>query len=223
MNHTSDPTPGAPGAGTTRETEEPSAAQVRTGSTQGVGPRLRALRQERRLLQRELADAAGLSLNAVSLIERDQTSPTVATLERLAQALDVPVVALFSEPAQLTTVILTRPEERERVAIHHGIIERLGKGLEGQKMEAVEITFEPGYEGSQRRQVHSGHELVYVTEGSIWCEVGDRRWELGPRESLFFEARIPHRYGNQDGTRARALVVSWEPDGPGGSLQSHFS
>ncbi len=223
MNHASDPTPVHPGAGTTQDAENPPTERVHISPIKGVGHRLRTLRQERQLLQRELAEAAGLSLNAVSLIERDQTSPTVATLERLAQALDVPVVALFSEPAPMTTVILTRPEDRERVAIHQGIIERLGKGLEGQKMEAVEITFEPGYEGSQRRQVHSGHELVYVTEGSIWCEVGDRRWELGPRESLFFEARIPHRYGNQDGTRARALVVSWEPDGPGGSLQSHFS
>ena len=127
MNHASQPTPVPPGAavpdhdathhdaahhGASHQDATP-VERVRTSPAQGVGQRLRALRQERNLLQRELAEAAGLSLNAVSLIERDQTSPTVATLERLAQALDVPVVALFSEPAPVTTVILTRPTDEE--------------------------------------------------------------------------------------------------------------
>jgi transcriptional regulator with XRE-family HTH domain len=193
------------------------------GMISGIGGRIRALRLERGLLQRELAEAAGLSLNAVSLIERDQTSPTVATLDRLAGALDVPLVALFQQQVAHPSVIATRPLERDRIALHQGLVERLGRGLDGQKMEAVEITLDPGYEGSPRRQVHSGHELVYVTEGRIWCEVGEQRWELQERESLLFEARIPHRYANAGDVGARAVVVSWEPDGPGGSLQSHFS
>ena len=52
-----------------------------------VGSRLRDLRKERQLSQRELADLAGLSPNAISLIERDEQSPSVATLQRLAAAL----------------------------------------------------------------------------------------------------------------------------------------
>jgi mannose-6-phosphate isomerase-like protein (cupin superfamily) len=71
--------------------------------------------------------------------------------------------------------------------------------------------------------MHAGHELVYVVEGELQVEVGERRYELGTRESLLFEARIPHRYSNPGQQPARALIVSWEPDGPGGSLQSHFS
>ncbi len=195
---------------------------ARPGSA-GVGVRVRQLRRERGLIQRELADAADLSLNAVSLIERDRTSPTVATLERLANALDVPLVSLFQTREPRFSVIQTKPEERDRVAVRLGRLERLGRGLENQKMEAVEANLEPGYSGGPRPQIHAGHELIYVVEGTVSCEVGDQKYHLGPRESLLFEARIPHRYRNRGERPARAIIVSWEPDGPGGSLQSHFS
>lgn len=189
----------------------------------GIGARIRELRRERGLIQRELAEAADLSLNAVSLIERDRTSPTVTTLERLANALDVPLVSLFQTMEPRFSVIHTRPDDRDRVAVHLGRLERLGRGLENQKMEAVEANLEPGYKGGPRPQIHAGHELIYVVDGTISCEVGDREYDLEPRQSLLFEARIPHRYRNPGDRPARAIIVSWEPDGPGGSLQSHFS
>ena len=212
--------------GTSGQVDEPDSQRSETAipaETQGLGARIRELRKERGLIQRELAEAADLSLNAVSLIERDQTSPTVSTLERLANAMDVPLVAFFQRREPRLTVIHTAPEVRERVAVRHGQLERLGRGLENQKMEAVEANLEAGYAGGPRPQMHAGHELVYVVEGQLVIEVGERRHELEARESLMFEARIPHRYSNPASQPARALIVSWEPDGQGGSLQSHFS
>ena len=60
-----------------------------------LGARLRGLRKERALSQRELADLAELSPNAISLIERDEISPSVATLQRLAAALGVKMSYFF--------------------------------------------------------------------------------------------------------------------------------
>jgi transcriptional regulator with XRE-family HTH domain len=203
--------------------DEPVGGQTTPRPRVGIGPRIRHLRRERGLIQRELAEAAELSLNAVSLIERGQTSPTVATLERIARALDVPLVSIFQVQEPRFSVIRTSPDDRDRVAVRLGRLERLGRGLEGQKMEAVEINLQPGYSGGPRPQIHAGHELVYVVAGTLSCRVGDQDHHLQARQSLLFEARIPHRYGNPGTEPARAVVVSWEPDGPGGSLQTHFS
>lgn len=203
--------------------DEPVGVEATPRQSVGVGARIRHLRRDRGLIQRELAEAAELSLNAVSLIERGQTSPTVATLERIARALDVPLVAIFQVQEPRFSVILTSPDDRDRVAIRLGRLERLGRGLKGQKMEAVEVNLQPGYSGGPRPQIHAGHELVYVVNGTISCRVGDQDYQLQARQSLLFEARIPHRYGNPGTEPARAVVVSWEPDGPGGSLQTHFS
>src|SRR4030042_3304163 len=62
-----------------------------------LGRRLRAIRDERGLSQRELAANSGLSTNAISLIERDENSPSVATLQMLASALNVKMSYFFDD------------------------------------------------------------------------------------------------------------------------------
>ena len=60
-----------------------------------VGLRLRELRESRRISMRELARRSELSANALSMIERNLTSPSVSTLTKLANALEVPITAFF--------------------------------------------------------------------------------------------------------------------------------
>ena len=62
-----------------------------------LGDKLRQLRSERNISQRDLARMAGLSPNSVSLIERDETSPSVSTLQSLATALNVRMSYFFEE------------------------------------------------------------------------------------------------------------------------------
>jgi transcriptional regulator with XRE-family HTH domain len=62
-----------------------------------VGGRLRDIRQERGLSLRALSEVCGLSVNAISLIERGISSPSVSSLQRLAVALDVPITAFFTD------------------------------------------------------------------------------------------------------------------------------
>ena len=64
-----------------------------------VGNKLRAIREERGLSQRELAQHAGISTNAISLIERDENSPSVSTLQNLAAALNVKMSYFFDDHA----------------------------------------------------------------------------------------------------------------------------
>ncbi len=62
-----------------------------------LGAKLRAIRDERGLSQRELAQRSGLSANAISLIERDENSPSVSTLQSLASALNIKMSYFFEE------------------------------------------------------------------------------------------------------------------------------
>ena len=71
--------------------------------TQAFGAVLRAERRKRGLTQTDLALRAGLSLNFVSLVERGESSPTVATVYALADALELPVEALFALVTQRIT------------------------------------------------------------------------------------------------------------------------
>ena len=82
--------------------------------TSSVGFHLRELRQQRGLSLRALGELSELSANAISLIERGATSPSVSTLHRLATALGVHISYFFTEPIEETRVLLTRAEDRAR-------------------------------------------------------------------------------------------------------------
>ncbi len=63
--------------------------------------RLRRVRRERGLTQEELAGRAGLNRNYVGMVEREESSPTIETLEKLARALEVHPILFFEEGPEM--------------------------------------------------------------------------------------------------------------------------
>ena len=63
-----------------------------------IGERVRQLRLERGLSQRDIENTSGLLRSYLSRVERGHTVPTLETLERLAAALDLPLYRLFCTP-----------------------------------------------------------------------------------------------------------------------------
>ena len=59
------------------------------------GRRLRALREHKQLTQEQLAEAAHISVDFLSLIERGRNAPSFGVLEKLAKALELPAKELF--------------------------------------------------------------------------------------------------------------------------------
>ena len=76
-----------------------------------VGQRIRMLRDQRKLSLRALADRCGLSINAISLIERGENSPTVSSLHVLATALGVPITDFFEEKHIIENIHKVDPPE----------------------------------------------------------------------------------------------------------------
>lgn len=76
-----------------------------------VARRLREFRNDRNLTQEELAARAGLNRNYVGMIERQENSPTVVTLEKLAEVLGIPPKLFFEEIAGATGGKLPRSRQ----------------------------------------------------------------------------------------------------------------
>jgi len=91
-----------------------------------VGIRLRQLREQRGLSIRALARKSGLSANALSLIERGRSSPSVSTLYKVAGAMNVPITTFFQTEPELHDVVHIRAGERTRVPFTRGLVEGLG-------------------------------------------------------------------------------------------------
>lgn len=172
-----------------------------------VGHRLRVLREERAISMRALARRSGLSANALSMIERGLTSPSVSTLNKLATALEVPITAFFRIERAREQVVFRKAAERARVPFLRGVIEGLGGEAFVGRVEAFLLTLESGGSSGPHGMIHTGHEMVFCLRGSLEYEVDNQRYVLEAGDSLIFAAQLIHRWRNSGSTVANAVIV----------------
>lgn len=172
-----------------------------------VGSRLRSLREDRNMSIRGLARKSGLSANALSMIERGKTSPSVSTLYKLADALELPITTFFGEEIERNTVVFIKADERPRVPFQRGIWEGLGGENFVGRMEPFVLTLESGANSGMHTMVHTGHEFVFCLRGQLEYQVEDEFYMLDPGDSLIFSAHLRHRWRNAGGTVCNALFL----------------
>lgn len=172
-----------------------------------VGGRLREMREERRVSMRGLAAKSGLSANALSMIERGKTSPSVSTLYKLADAMGVDITAFFGEPVERQTVVFVSADERARVPFQRGLWEGLGGEKFVGKVLPFVLTLESGGGSGHHTMVHTGHEFVLCLRGELEYQVEKEVYKLRPGDSLIFAARLQHKWRNSGGTVTTALIV----------------
>ncbi len=173
-----------------------------------VGMRLRALREARNLSMRALAAASGLSANALSMIERGKTSPSVSTLYKLADALGVPITAFFTmEEKPLDEVVFIPAAERPRVPFSRGVWEGLGGERFVGRVEPFVLTLESGAMSGPHHLVHSGHEFVFCLRGELEYVVENKIYRLHAGDSLLFAANLRHRWRNPGNVVTNVLFV----------------
>lgn len=193
-------------------------ALTREALSVDVGNRLRQLREMRKVSMRTLAQMSGLSANALSMIERGKTSPSVSTLYRLADALGVPVTDFFSPETSRTRVVFLRSNSRSRLNFQRGLWEGLGgEQFTGRMMPSM-LTLEGGASSGPSSVVHTGHEFVYCIRGQLEYQVEDETYLLEVGDSLLFAAQLKHRWRNpgQDVTQAIIVISDFaEGDQPG--------
>jgi transcriptional regulator with XRE-family HTH domain len=172
-----------------------------------VGLRLKAIRHERGLSLRALAEICELSPNTISLIERGASSPSVSTLQRLATALGVQITSFFTEPVEKLSIILTPAGERATSGSSSVVLESLGYGLEQQACDPFMVTLKEGASSGDRLMMHTGHELVLCLDGELDYEIAGEHHRLGPGDALLFHAELPHRWHNPSKDPARFVLV----------------
>ena len=176
-------------------------------TTVTVGLRMRSLREERAISLRELARRSGLSANALSMIERGLTSPSLSTLAKLASALQVPITTLFREEKVRHDIVFTRAEDRQQEPFFHGLWEGLGGDSFSGRMEAFLLTLESSGSSGSDGILHTGHEFVYCLKGAIEYQVGQQTFIMHPGDSLLFAAQMVHRWKNVSSEEAKAVIV----------------
>ena len=171
-----------------------------------VGKVIRSLRDKQRLSLRELAELSGLSVNAISKIERGENSPTVSSLHQLASALQVHITDLFRQETNQYAVFV-KAEESTILRSNGVIIESLGSGLPNQQLEPFMMIVAPNSVNVSEPISHSGEEFIHCLSGTLEYFIGDESFILEPGDRLLFKATQPHSWRNSGTVPAEVILV----------------
>jgi transcriptional regulator with XRE-family HTH domain len=171
-----------------------------------VGQRLRTFRERQGWSLRVLAEQCGLSINAISRIERGENSPTVSSLQRLASALAVPITDFFLEQPKQSAYHI-RNGNGKQVFYDCYLVEHLGGDLPGQQLEPFLYSIEPGCASAATPVSHPGEEFVHCISGEIEVTVDEQTYLLRTGDSLLFEGTKPHFWQNLGAHPAVMLLI----------------
>lgn len=161
-----------------------------------LGHQIRALRRGRELSVADLGAAARISPGMISKMENGQISPSLASINAVANALNVPITALFSAFEERRDCSYVKKGqgvviERRGTKVGH-IYELLGAGLRGELIvEPYLITLEneaEPYTGFR----HGGIEFIFMLSGEVIYRHADQEYHLVPGDALMFDAEALH-------------------------------
>lgn len=190
--------------------------------TARIARRVHALRTGQRMSLETLAARSGVSRSMISLIERNEASPTAVVLERLATGLNVVLAALFEPPTSST-----QPEHRAEISRradqaswrdpHSGYLRRnvsppsanTASGLVPSTLQIVAVQFPAGarvaYETGAREP--AVHQQVWVLEGTMQITVGEQTFKLDSGDCIAFALDRPVAFFNPTGDITHYAVV----------------
>jgi transcriptional regulator with XRE-family HTH domain len=172
------------------------------------GARLRRARLARRLSLGELAQRSGVTASFLSRVERDGTSPSVANLVAICDALGLPVAELFAVPE--TTLV--RRADRAQLGQLPGtahVSDTLLTPAWAQHVTVLETVAAPGGSGGEELYTMlTQTEVCFVLEGAVEVSVEDQQFVLETGDALTFGGAVPHTWRNaSDEAGARILWV----------------
>ena len=173
-----------------------------------IGNRLKDLRVLKGLTQEELADRAELSKGFISQVERNLTSPSIATLMDILQCLGLTIGEFFNEEPE-EQIVFGHQDYFEKVDTElNNTIRWIIPNAQKHIMEPILLTLQAAG-STYPDNPHEGEEFGYVLSGSISIHLGNRIYRAKKGESFYFIPDKKHFLTTKSGA-----VVLWVSSPP---------
>ena len=182
---------------------------------------IRFLRKKKGMTLEELSEKTHITAAHLSMIERDKREPSIQTLDRIAQALEVDTEVFWWNTVESPTgndaeYDLVRLEDRK---VYHGVYNdkliyeyvtnaALEDDTNWNSMEGYIAKISPeGNTNPFAPTVHKSDEFVYVIRGEMICEIEDSRIEMKAGDSVTIKSNMSHRFMNESDDEVEILMV----------------
>ncbi len=163
-----------------------------------IGREVRAFRKKKNITVAELSALTNLSIGMLSKIENGNTSPSLTTLQALANALSVPLTAFFKTYEERREAVHTKSGEGveierggTRSGHQYNLLGHIGANNSGVIVEPYLIVLSSESDTFKTFQ-HDGIETIYMIEGVVGYRHGTETYRLEAGDTLFFDADAPH-------------------------------
>ena len=175
-----------------------------TDKTTPIGSMLRQRRKELGMTLKDLAAKSGLSSPFISQAERNQTIPSLVSLTKLADALDVDLKYFMEVPHDDS--IVHRGDDLRTIEVDSPVTYfNMSSDLPNKEMDAILMSIPPGHDFPTDRR--AGEDFLFVVEGELEAEVGDVKTTLRKGDAMHFDSRIPHTARNVSEATVMLLYV----------------
>lgn len=167
-----------------------------------IGTSIRAIRKRKGITIPQLCEGTGLSKGFISNVENNKTSPSIATLETIANYLNVPV-AYFLLSRSERMEIIRKDERKVKSSPSGGKIEYLTK--EG-PLRMMIAEMQPGSSTGENHS-HEGKEVHLVLSGRLYIEFGEESAYVETGDTFAWNAIVPHVVKNVGDDVAVMLIA----------------
>ena len=176
-----------------------------------IGDHIRRLRMKRHVSVRTFAAQTGFSPSFISQLENGLVSPSLGSLQKIAEALGVTLGDFFAATAGTAEEsLIVRQSCRRRLdsTWTDAHLEALGPMARGRKLQPVLAIFGPGGRSGKRVHAHSREEFAFVLRGRVILTLSDEDNELSAGDAVTLPAHAPHRWVNSGDEAVEILLVS---------------
>ncbi len=176
----------------------------------GIGEKIKTLRLQNSLTQEELAERSELTKGFISQVERDLTSPSIATLVNILEGLGTNLQKFFSESID-EKIVFSKEDafETENEELKYKL-KWIIPNAQKNAMEPILIEIQPGGK-SKEMEPYEGEEFGYVVNGSIFINMANKKYKVKKGESFYHRANLNHFIENAGKTKAIIIWVSTPP------------
>lgn len=174
-----------------------------------LGNKIKKLREDARLSLRDLGLKTNLSASFLSQLELGQGAPSIASLESIAEALNVHITYFFDDPSREDSIVI-RKSERKKIFSQESkaIIQPLACRLSKKKIEPFMLSLEVGGEsGEHPYSSHHGEEFGFIINGKIKFILDGKEYTLEKGDSVYFNSTKPHKWENAGKQEANIMLV----------------
>ena len=180
-------------------------------SEEELGAGIRAERQRRGLTLTQLAERAGLSPSALSQIERGVTDPSISSLRRIANALEIGFFQFLVQAGPPHQVV--RKAERRTISFPNRMLQYqlLTPHLRG-PFEVLSLELAPGAASGDEALGHDSDECLLVIRGEVDVEIAGQVHSLTEGDAVSIQRNLPHRVVNESRSAAEVVTIISPPN-----------